>query len=208
MPQAIRVRPWPDPIIDTIGHDPRSHYAEQFWLPTLGPTALLFMRHVAHRFDGLGDDGSFDLDVPGAAQALGLGPRLGVNSPLLRCFDRLTQFDLAHVDRDGTMSVRRTLPPVNRRHVKRLPPAIQVAHEEWMTRSDGPRQIAERRARHTAYVLAELGTDTAGIECTLLHLGFVPAVCRDAAVWAQARHHAVAQQADAEARHPSSQPAA
>ena len=40
MPEAIRVAPWPDPVLDVIGHDPRSWYAETFWLPTLGPTAL------------------------------------------------------------------------------------------------------------------------------------------------------------------------
>jgi hypothetical protein len=32
--------PWPDPMIDTLGHDPRSFYVEAFWLPILGPTSL------------------------------------------------------------------------------------------------------------------------------------------------------------------------
>ena len=39
MPTALRVTPWPDPVLDVLGHDPRSWYAETFWLPTLGPTA-------------------------------------------------------------------------------------------------------------------------------------------------------------------------
>ena len=30
MPEAIRVAPWPDPVLDVIGHDPRSWYAETF----------------------------------------------------------------------------------------------------------------------------------------------------------------------------------
>ena len=51
MPAAIRVTPWPDPVLDVLGHDPRSWYAETFWLPTLGPTALLLMRHLADRFE-------------------------------------------------------------------------------------------------------------------------------------------------------------
>ena len=51
MPTAIRVTPWPDPVLDVIGHDPRSWYAETFWLPTLGPTALLLLRHLADRFE-------------------------------------------------------------------------------------------------------------------------------------------------------------
>ena len=43
--------PWPDAVLDTVGHDPRSRYAERFWLPTLGPTALLLLRHLAAQFD-------------------------------------------------------------------------------------------------------------------------------------------------------------
>ena len=45
MPTTLTIVPWIDPIIDTIGHDPRSRYAETFWLPTLGPTSLLLLRH-------------------------------------------------------------------------------------------------------------------------------------------------------------------
>ena len=51
MPVALRVKPWPDPVLDVLGHDPRSWYAETFWLPTLGPTALLLLRHLADRFE-------------------------------------------------------------------------------------------------------------------------------------------------------------
>ena len=40
MPSTLTIHPWPDPVIDTLGYDPRSRYVETFWLPTLGPTAL------------------------------------------------------------------------------------------------------------------------------------------------------------------------
>ena len=30
MPTTIAVRPWPDPVIDTLGHDPRSVYVDFF----------------------------------------------------------------------------------------------------------------------------------------------------------------------------------
>ncbi|MGH9299637.1 MAG: hypothetical protein ACRDZT_06945 [Acidimicrobiales bacterium] len=33
----LRVEAWPDPVVDEIGHDPRSSYVEIFWLPVLGP---------------------------------------------------------------------------------------------------------------------------------------------------------------------------
>ena len=51
MPALVRITPWPDPVLDALGHDPRSWYAETFWLPTLGPTALLLLRHLADRFE-------------------------------------------------------------------------------------------------------------------------------------------------------------
>ena len=34
---TLAVRPWPDPVIDALGHDPRSAYVEQYWLGILGP---------------------------------------------------------------------------------------------------------------------------------------------------------------------------
>ncbi len=75
MPAALRVTPWPDPVLDVLGHDPRSWYAETFWLPTLGPTALLLMRHLADRFERTPD--GVELPVADTAAALGLGARRG-----------------------------------------------------------------------------------------------------------------------------------
>ena len=51
MPATLAIVPWIDPVTDAVGHDPRSVYAETFWLPTLGPTALLLLRHLADRFE-------------------------------------------------------------------------------------------------------------------------------------------------------------
>jgi len=34
MDETIRILPWKDPVIDTLGHDPRAPYPEKFWLPT------------------------------------------------------------------------------------------------------------------------------------------------------------------------------
>jgi hypothetical protein len=42
----LRVEPWPDPVIDEVGHDPRSAYVETFWLQVLGPTSIV---HVQYR---------------------------------------------------------------------------------------------------------------------------------------------------------------
>ncbi len=37
---SLHIRPWPDPVIDRLGHDPRSAYVERFWLGVLGPSTL------------------------------------------------------------------------------------------------------------------------------------------------------------------------
>src|SRR5579862_2611477 len=131
MPAAIRVTPWPDPVLDVLGHDPRSWYAETFWLPTLGPTALLLMRHLADRFEQTPD--GVELPIADTAAALGLGPREGQNSPLVKSLGRLRQFDLACNEDDTTIAVRRSLPPVQRRHVRRLPVAVQARLAEWIS---------------------------------------------------------------------------
>jgi site-specific DNA recombinase len=39
---TLHVRPWPDPVIDAVGHDPRSTYVERFWLGVLGPASIQF----------------------------------------------------------------------------------------------------------------------------------------------------------------------
>ena len=40
LPRRLRVEPWADPVVDHLGHDPRSAYVEQFWLPILGPLSM------------------------------------------------------------------------------------------------------------------------------------------------------------------------
>ena len=36
---TVVVCPWPDALVDHAGHDPRTPYAERYWLPVLGPSA-------------------------------------------------------------------------------------------------------------------------------------------------------------------------
>jgi hypothetical protein len=188
VPQSITVSPWTDPVIDTLGHDPRSWYAETFWLPTLGPTSLLLLRHLADRFDRSSD--ALTIDVAETAAALGLGTGIGEHAPLLRSMGRLVQFDLACRAGDDRFAVRRKVPPVNRRHVRRLPASLQARHEEWVTtaQSTSAADLARRRARRVAFTLYELGDDIDAVERALHSAGFPPPLCRDAAQWAQKRH--------------------
>ena len=46
-PQTLTVRPWPDSVLDDVGHDPRSPYVERFWLGVLGPSSVVFLRRLA-----------------------------------------------------------------------------------------------------------------------------------------------------------------
>jgi hypothetical protein len=183
MPAAIRVTPWPDPVLDVIGHDPRSWYAETFWLPTLGPTALLLLRHLADRFEI--DPAGIDLPVAPTAAALGLGPRDGPNSPLVRSLSRLQQFELACAHDDATVAVRRALPPVHRRHVRRLPIDLQARHAEWIAAQESkPIDLARRRARRFALTLLAQGEEMDAVERALHAGGFHPALAHEAVRWA------------------------
>ena len=188
MPSTITIQPWPDPVIDTVGHDPRSMYAETFWLPTIGPTALQLLRHLATRFEER--PGAIELPVADTSHALGVGERSGNSSPIVRSLVRLETFDLACSDGRGTVAVRRNLPPLQRRHGRKLPAPLQSQHDEWTQASleAPPHTEARRRARRLALALLEQGDDADHVERVLFATGFHPAVCHDAARWAWQRH--------------------
>lgn len=185
---TLTLTPWTDPIIDTLGHDPRSEYVERFWLPTLGPTTLLLLRRMATTFDRSPD--AVTLDVAELSQSLGLGVREGPSSPLFRSVDRLIQFDLAVLMKPGHYAVRRNAPPVNRRHMHRLPLSLQREHEAWVDTQLGesPLEHARRRARRVAFALFEQREQLGQVEHTLLGIGFHPSVCRESAEWAHEQH--------------------
>jgi hypothetical protein len=193
MPTTLTIVPWPEPLIDTVGHDPRSIYAERFWLPTLGPTALLLLRHLAAHFDQ--SPRGVELRVADASQALGVGNREGSSSPIVRTLTRLEQFDLACADpQSTTIAVRRNLPPLNRRQLSRLSLATQRDHARWAEARLGepPHAEARRRARRLALVLLEQGDDLDHVERVLASIGFHPAISHEASRWARERHRDVA----------------
>ncbi len=198
MSETIRVRPWPDPIIDTLGHDPRSLYVETFWLPTLGPSSPLLSRRLSPSFDGHPE--GVECLVAETSQSLGLGFRKGRSSPLRRSLSRLIQFDMARPDcvageagdagGISDLAVRRLVPPVNRRHVRRLPLHLQQAHEEWARArlAEPPAEAARRNARWLALNLTQAGQDVDRVERALHAAGFHPGMCRETAAWAWDRY--------------------
>ncbi|MEZ5171917.1 MAG: hypothetical protein R3A49_14425 [Acidimicrobiia bacterium] len=194
---TITIQPWPDKVIDVIGHDPRSHYVEKFWLPTLGPTSLLLLRHLATRFDQSPE--GIEIRLASTSQALGVGAREGASSPLVRSLTRLAQFDLACDDGRGTVAVRRNVPPVNRRHLKRLPADLRAELAQWNEVGDDNATLASarKRARRVAFTLLEQGDDPGRVERVLFSTGFHPSICHDAAQWAYERHTEAQAEADA-----------
>jgi len=192
MPATLTIVPWTDAVLDTLGHDPRSRYVETFWLPTLGPTAVLLLRHLADRFDSQPHDPEIELRVAVTSQVLGLGHRDGNASPIVRTLGRLAQFNLACDDGRGTVAVRRYVPPINPRHARRLPPPLQVEHAHWAEQELDPGPLERRRAhsRRIALALVEQGEEPDHVERVLGAAGFHPSLAAEAARWARTRRRA------------------
>ena len=185
---SIPVRPWPDGVIDALGHDPRSAYVERFWLGILGPSTTWLIRFMANRLDASPE--GFDLDLASTAQALGLGARGGRHSPFMRALTRCCQFDVAEARPDGVLAVRRKLPPLTRRQIMRLSPELVAAHQAWQEAElqTPVHEQQRRRSRRLALSLLELGEDVEATEQQLGRWKFHPTLCRESAAWAAERH--------------------
>ncbi|HYI61167.1 MAG TPA: hypothetical protein VEW93_05120 [Acidimicrobiales bacterium] len=181
---SLPVVAWPDPVVEALGHDPRSTYVERFWLAVLGPSTTWLVRHIAHRFEAA--PGGFTLELDAVAGALGLGHSKGRHSPLVRALHRSCQFGVARVTPAGELAARRVLPPLTRHQVERLPDVVRAEHDAWraVERDAATLDAQHRRARRIALALAELGEDVAATEQRLQRWHIHPVVARDAAVWA------------------------
>jgi hypothetical protein len=188
--ESLHVRPWPDPVIDALGHDPRSSYVERFWLGVLGPSTTWLMRRLAAGLEA--EPAGFDLPLADTARSLGLSGE-GRSSPFVRALGRCCQFELAVPHEPGVLAVRRRLPPLNRRQLSRLPEPLQAEHRRWQEAESGApaAEALTRRARRLALSLLELGEDLEAAERQLLRWRFHPALAREAARWAW-EHHAKA----------------
>lgn len=175
------VMPWRDPLVDAVGHDPRSPYVEQFWLGVLGPSTTFLMRRLASGFDAYPD--GFELDLPDTAAALGL-TLLGPQGPFARAISRCVQFGLAQPHSHGLL-VRRRVPPLSQRHVGRLSPALQAAHQRWV---DVEAEAATAdRARRLAGSMVDAGQPAHLVERDLQLVGVPPRLAGEAVVWALGR---------------------
>jgi hypothetical protein len=161
-------------------------YVETFWLPTLGPTGVLLLRHLADRFES--EPEGFVLDTAQTSGRLGLGVRAANNTPLHKTLLRLVSFGFAHTSAPEEFRIRQHVPPVPRRHTHRLPESLRPHFEAWNSRDAlrPPHDAIRRRARARAFVLFDLGEDRAQVERTLTRVGFPSRVVADAIVWAAA----------------------
>ena len=123
------VRPWPEPPgRPEAGHDPRSTYVERFWISTLGPSATWIVRRLADRFDAEPDGFSIDLDE--LASSIGMSYAKREESPFGRALHRCAMFGLVRLGRDG-LEVRRRIPDLPERQLRRLPEVLRRVHDEW-----------------------------------------------------------------------------
>jgi len=180
----VSVLPWNDPLVEAIGHDPRSSYVENFWLGILGPSTTWLLRRLAAGFE-LYPDG-FQLDLEETAKALGLAAAGGRHSPFARALQRSVQFGMAQPHTGGLL-VRRKLPPLSRRHAARLPEPVQRAHDAWLesATSDAAAAHEHNRARTLARAMLQLGDDVERTERQLHLVGVPPRVAYEALRWAQ-----------------------
>lgn len=183
---ALDVRRWHDPLIDQLGHDPRSRYTERFWLGILGPSTTLLLRLITDDLDR--SAGELTLDLEQTAARLGIGHRGGRNSPLARSIQRACRFGAARMVGRTQLDVRHRLPPLNRAQVERLPAALQTEHQN--TTAHDTNGSVRARARRLALDLIECGDGFDEAERQVARWRIPPPVAADAVNWAWERHRA------------------
>ena len=186
---TLAVHPWPDAVIDELGHDPRSPYVERFWLGILGPSATWLLRRLVSGLEATPD--GFALDLPTMAIELGLGNRSGRNSPFVRSIERCCRFGATDLQ-DLTLRVRRKLPPLTRAQIDRLPDGLRAEHDVWTALPESEAPLAfealRQRARRLALSLLELGEDGETTEHQLHRWRVHPSMAHEATSWAITRH--------------------
>ena len=184
---TLTVRPWVDPIVDDIGHDPRSTYVERFWLAILGPSTTFFLRYVAERLEAAPE--GFELDLADCASCA--GPRGACRPPgaaFPRTVARSCQFGATRLPGGPVIEVRRRLPPLSTRQLRRLPRARQVDHARWLDEAAAsvPEHDLRDQARRLALSIVDLGEGREATERQLRRWRFHPTLAGDAAEWAVA----------------------
>ena len=123
-PAVLRIAPLIDPIIETLGHDPRSRHIERYWLPVVGPTVLVLARLLAAELDD--NPTGCDLDIPTLAARLGIATPNPAMPRLHAAMRRARHFGFLAWGAPDLILVRRALPPLPLRHHRRLPADLRA----------------------------------------------------------------------------------
>jgi len=183
----LTIEPWDDPLVDRLGHDPRSAYVETYWLGILGPSACWLLRRLANGLDA--HPTGFDLDLADTASSIGLRCNGGRHAPFMRTLGRLCQFRMARQSGPAVLQVRRHLPPLTLAQADRLPPALRDSHRTTMHESRIDLDARDlRRARRLALTLVDLGESRDATEHQLQAWRFGSEVSARATAWAWARN--------------------
>jgi hypothetical protein len=184
---SLLIRPLHDEVVDSLGFDPRSSYVETYWLGILGPSTTWLLRRLVAGLER--SPSGYELPLAETARCLGLGDRGGRHSPFMRALTRLVQFEIAE-PRGRQLSVRRKVPPLNKRQIAALPASLQSEHLALQQAAIDrpPFEQLRRRSRQLALSLLELGEDLEAAERQLLRWKFHPALARESAAWAWDRH--------------------
>lgn len=131
----IHVGRWVDSEVDDLGIDPRSRYADAFWLPSAGPSVMAFIRLVAYGLDEWPEGFTKTRSLFGEAEGLSV-------DSLGHAIDRAILFGLVRheglVGQVRRLAVRRWMPPVTEHQLRRLDPDIAARHDDWPGVGDLP----------------------------------------------------------------------
>ena len=181
MTNLIAIKPLKDPIIDTLGYDSNDDYCKNFWLPILGPTAFLLLKHLIEKLE-VNPEG-YPMDTGRTSQNIGLRFRIGKHPPVRKSLERYCVLGLGKHNGGASFVIRRSLPPLSNRHVGMLPDFITTKYSQWLSDSDDVTPGIRTRSRASQYATRVLRNrsdkDTEvffDIEKMLLDRGFTPSV--------------------------------
>ena len=166
--ETVTVTAWIDPLVEATGHHPRSIYVEQFWLPVIGPTALLSYRRISDHLAA--NPHGFDLDLGELARGMGMSYRPGANSAFAKAINRLTMFGIAHSTPTG-IALRRRVPNVAYRQLHRLTDNMQQQHVNFVSTTTADTLDEFNRAHDIGLAMHHTGDSPDRIEYQLIAIG-------------------------------------
>ncbi|HPU40340.1 MAG TPA: hypothetical protein PLS63_12280 [Microthrixaceae bacterium] len=131
---TMQVRRLVETPVESCRYDARHIYVETYWLPILGPSAVLAVRRIADWLDH--DPAGVHVDLVDFGASLGVGTGTGRNTQVNRTLGRLIDFRLARIAGDH-LEVRTELASVPDGLRRRLPLSLldSLAEHERTTRA-------------------------------------------------------------------------